>query len=141
MQTEADAWKVVLAYARRWQIDPVRGTAVVWVLSLAYLPVYFASGGAPLRVAPPGEVLFQALYQGVGVAIVALGLFSWAVRVIGPSVASLFMPLIPVFGVLLAMPVLGEIPTLVQIGGMVAVSVGMALATLGRGSPARTAPP
>jgi drug/metabolite transporter (DMT)-like permease len=134
-------WAFFTVLARRWQIDPVRATAVVWVLALAYLPIYFAFAGSRLLAAPRGEVVFQALYQGVGVAIVALGLFSWAVRVLGPSFASLFMPLIPVFGVLLAAPVLGEIPTPLQIGGMLAVSVGMALATLaGHGSRGGPAP-
>jgi drug/metabolite transporter (DMT)-like permease len=44
-------------------------------------------------------------------------------------VASLFMPLVPVFGVLLAMPVLAEIPTAVQLVGMIGVSVGLVLAS------------
>ena len=61
-------------------------------------------------------------------AICALVLYSFAIRVLGPSVASLFMPLTPVFGVLLGVPILGEIPTGVQLVGMLAVSVGMVLA-------------
>jgi drug/metabolite transporter (DMT)-like permease len=69
----------------------------------------------------------------VGVAIVALALYSWSIRVLGASVASLFMPLVPVFGTLLAIPVLGERPAGVQLVGIVAVSAGMALAaTRGR---------
>ena len=47
-------------------------------------------------------MLFQAAYQGVGVAIGALLLYTVTIRVLGSSIASLFMPLIPVFGVLLA---------------------------------------
>ncbi len=39
------------------------------------------------------------------------------------------MPLVPVFGVLLAMPVLDEIPTAVQLVGMIGVSVGLLLAS------------
>jgi drug/metabolite transporter (DMT)-like permease len=42
------------------------------------------------------------------------------------------MPLTPVFGVLLGIPILGEIPTAVQIVGMLAVTAGMVLASLGR---------
>jgi drug/metabolite transporter (DMT)-like permease len=133
-------WAFFTVLARRWQIDPVRATAAVWVLALAYLPIYFAFAGSRLLAAPRGEVVFQALYQGVGVAIVALGLFSWAVRVLGPSFASLLMPLLPVFGVLLAAPVLGEIPTPLQVCGMLTVSLGMAMAALAghgsRGAPA-----
>jgi len=64
----------------------------------------------------------------VGVAIVALALYSWAIRVLGASFASLFMPLVPVLGMLLAVPVLGEIPARIQLVGVLAVSMGMGLA-------------
>ncbi len=121
-------WGLYTVLARHWQVDPLRGTAMVWVLALAYLPVYVALAGGRLVQAPPGEVLFQAIYQGVGVAIMALLLYTRAIRVLGAAVASLLMPLIPVFGVLLAVPVLGEVPAAVQVIGMLAVSIGMVLA-------------
>jgi drug/metabolite transporter (DMT)-like permease len=125
---DAVLWGLFTVLARHWRVDPVRGTAVVWVLALAYLPIYFFAFGARLLAAPPGEVLFQALYQGLGVAVAALALYAWAIRVLGASVASLFMPLVPVFAVLLAVPVLGEIPTAIQRVGILGVSVGMVLA-------------
>jgi drug/metabolite transporter (DMT)-like permease len=121
-------WALFTVLTRRWHIDPLRGTAMVWVLGLAYVPVYAIFAGARLVDAPRGEVLFQALYQGVGVAVVALALYAWAIRVLGASFASLFMPLIPVFGVWFGIPVLHEVPTPVQLFGMLAVSIGMALA-------------
>jgi drug/metabolite transporter (DMT)-like permease len=121
-------WGLFTVLARRWEVDPLRGTAMVWVLALAYLPVYGALGGSRLIETPHGEVLFQALYQGLGVAIGALLLYTVAIRALGASIASLFMPLIPVFSVVLAVPVLGEIPLPIQVVGMLAVSVGMALA-------------
>jgi drug/metabolite transporter (DMT)-like permease len=121
-------WGLYTVLARHWRVDPLRGTAVVWVIALAYSPIYAGLAGSRLIQAPPGEVLFQAIYQGVGVAILALLLYTWAIRVLGPVVASLLMPLIPVFGVLLAVPVLGEVPGPLQVVGMLAVSVGMVLA-------------
>jgi drug/metabolite transporter (DMT)-like permease len=125
-------WGLFTVLTRRWSIDPIRGTAVVWVLSLAYLPFYVAFSGSTLLQAPRGEVVFQALYQGVGVAVIALVLFSRAIRVLGVSSASLFMPLVPVFGVLLGVPVLGEVPAPVQLVGMAGVTVGIALAAARR---------
>jgi drug/metabolite transporter (DMT)-like permease len=131
---DALLWGLYTVLARRWLVDPLRATAMVWTLAaVAYVPAYLAVAGPRLLAAPRGEVLFQALYQGVGVAIVALALYSWSIRVLGASVASLFMPLVPVFGTLLAIPVLGERPAGVQLVGIVAVSAGMALAaTRGR---------
>lgn len=131
---DAVLWGLYTVLARRWQVDPLRATAMVRTLALAYLPLYFALAGGRLLAAPRGEVLFQALYQGVGVAIVALALYSFAIRALGASLASLFMPLVPVFGTLLAIPVLGEIPAAVQLVGITIVSLGMALAAARRRS-------
>jgi drug/metabolite transporter (DMT)-like permease len=121
-------WGLFTVLTRLWSIDPIRGTAVVWVMSLAYLPFYVALSGSSLLQAPRGEVVFQAVYQGVGVAVIALVLFSRAIRVLGVSSASLFMPLVPVFGVLLGVPVLDEVPAAIQLVGMAGVTVGIALA-------------
>jgi drug/metabolite transporter (DMT)-like permease len=125
---DAMLWGLFTVLARHWRVDPIRATAVVWTLALAYLPMYFLVCGGRLLDAPRGEVVFQAVYQGLGVAVAALVLYAWAIRVLGASAASLFMPLVPVFGVLLAIPVLGEVPTAIQRVGIAAVSVGMVLA-------------
>ena len=121
-------WALYTVCARRWRVEPLRVTAAVWALALLYVPLYAAIAGGRLLQAPRGEVALQAVYQGVGVAIVALALYSWAIRVLGAPVASLFMPLTPVFGVLLAVPVLGEVPSGVQVLGMLGVIGGMVLA-------------
>lgn len=118
-------WGAFTALTRRWQVDPLRGAAVVWVLALVYLPFYVAFAPMRLLTAPPGEVVFQAAYQGVGVAILALFLYTFATRALGPTSASLFMPLIPIVAVLLGIPVLGEVPSPVQLVGIAVVSVGM----------------
>lgn len=123
-------WGLFTVLTRRWQVDPLRGTVMVWVLSLAYVPIYAGLAGPRLLQAPAGEVMFQAAYQGVGVAILALALYARAIRVLGASIASLFMPLVPVLGLLLGIPVLGEIPGPLQLGGMLLVSAGMLLAAV-----------
>jgi drug/metabolite transporter (DMT)-like permease len=127
--TAAVLWAIYTVVVRRWQVRPSRAIVMVWVLALPYLPIYWAlDGGARLMAAPRGEVIFQALYQGVGVALVALLLYSRAIRALGAASASFFMPLIPVIGGLLGVPVLGEIPIPLQVAGMAAVTVGIALA-------------
>ena len=123
-------WGAFTALTRRWQVDPLRGAAVVWVLALAYLPFYVAFAPVRLLTAPPAEVVFQATYQGIGVAILALFLYTYATRALGPTSASLFMPLIPVVAVVLGIPVLGEVPSPVQFAGIFVVSAGMVLATM-----------
>lgn len=97
------------------------------MLGLAYLPLYALVFGTRVLAAPLDELLLQAAYQGVGVAIAAMALYAWAIHILGPAVGSLFMPLVPILGVLLAVPILGEIPTVVQIVGMLGVCLGMVL--------------
>ena len=36
-------WGLFTVLARRWQLDPLRATAMTWVLALAYLPFYALS--------------------------------------------------------------------------------------------------
>src|SRR5207302_1097055 len=107
--------------ARHWRVDPLPATAAVWVLALPYVPIYAAVAGPRVLEAPRGEVVFQALFQGLGVAIAALALYAWAIRVLGDARAALFMPLVPVFGVLLGVAVLDEVPTAVQVVGIAGV--------------------
>jgi drug/metabolite transporter (DMT)-like permease len=122
-------WALFTVGVRRWRIDPLPATAAVWVLALPYVPVYaLLAGGRMLDTAPRGEVVFQAIFQGLGVAIIALALYAWAIRVLGDGLASLFMPLVPVFAVLLGVVVLGEVPAAVQVVGIAAVTLGMARA-------------
>jgi drug/metabolite transporter (DMT)-like permease len=121
-------WALFTVAARRWRVDPLPATAAVWVLALPYVPIYAMAVGPRVLEAPRGEVVFQALFQGLGVAVVALALYARAIRVLGDGVAALFMPLVPVFAVLLGIAVLGEIPATVQIVGMAGVAVGMVMA-------------
>ena len=99
------------------------------MLALVYLPIYLAVFGPRALHAPATELVVQGVYQGLGVAIVALMLYAFAIRVLGATTGSLFMPLVPVFAVLLAIPALAEVPSALQLAGMVGVSVGMALAS------------
>jgi drug/metabolite transporter (DMT)-like permease len=133
-------WGIFPALTRRWRVDPGRGTAVVWVLSLAYVPIYLLVFGTRVLAAPRVEICLQAAYQGLGVAVAALALYAWAVRVLGVSIGSLFMPLVPVFGVGLAVPVLGEIPTALQLVGIGGVCLGMALTAVYTSSHSRRTP-
>jgi drug/metabolite transporter (DMT)-like permease len=121
-------WALFTVGVRRWRIDPLPATAAVWVLALPYVAVYAVMAGGRVLDAPRGEVVFQALFQGLGVAIVALALYAWAIRVLGDARAALFMPLVPVFGVLLGVAVLDEVPAAVQVVGIAGVTLGMALA-------------
>jgi drug/metabolite transporter (DMT)-like permease len=115
---------------RRSGISPWHAAGIVNFYSLVVLaPVYFLVFGAGLMAAPAREVMTQAVMQGVVAAIVSLFLFNEAVRRLGASRAAVLGSLTPVFVALLGMPLLGEFPTRVTWLAIVAVSLGVVLAS------------
>ncbi|MCU4180354.1 DMT family transporter [Bosea sp. BH3] len=120
-----------------WKVDGLRATAVVSVLSLIWLPIYFLFFFRGFDIAPWWVLLFHAVYQGVLNVIVGLWIWGWSAHVLGQTVGR-FPPLIPVTGTLLAIPVLGEIPTSLQLVGIVLIIGGLFVASWRR--PVRAAP-
>lgn len=120
-----------------WRVNALKATAVVSVLSMAYLPIYFAFYFRGFDVAPWWVLLAHAINQGVLNVIVGLWIWSWSTPVLGPSVAGRFPPMIPVVGTLLAIPVLGEIPSGLQIGGIALIIAGLFVASWRRATTTR----
>lgn len=115
---------------RRSGIGAWHAAAIVNFYSLLlFAPVYFLICGPRVLSAAPGEILTQALMQGVVAGIVALFFFGEAVRRLGASQAAALGSLTPVVAALLGIPLLGESPaplTWVAIG---AVSTGVVFAS------------
>ncbi|MDQ4137189.1 MAG: DMT family transporter [Pseudomonadota bacterium] len=124
-------WGLYPLMLQRWRVAPMVGTAVVAVLSLAYLPIYVAFMEPQILAADPALVVFQALLQGVFNIVLALWLWGTAVRVLGAATAQRFPPLIPVVGTLSAIPILGEWPGPLQTLGVVLIVSGLLLAAVG----------
>ena len=80
--------------------------------------------------APLGDNLFQLFYQGCLVGGVAVVLFTISIPILGPARTALFMAMVPVFGTLLGVPILGEVPGMVESAGIILVIFGM-LAAMG----------
>jgi drug/metabolite transporter (DMT)-like permease len=70
----------------------------------------------------------QALFQGLGAGLVAMLAFSRAVALLGTGRAAFFGAIVPGAASLLAIPVLGEIPSGLQVLGIVAVVGGLLIA-------------
>lgn len=124
-------WGLYPFLIQRWGVSPMTGTAVVAVLSCAYLPLYALLLEPRLATAPPGLVLFHAFNQGVLNIIVGLWLWGFAARVLGAAVAARFPPLIPVVGTASAVPIVGEVPGPLQAGGIALIVAGLAVAAVG----------
>ncbi len=95
---------------------------------ILFLPLYAIFVGPAVFAAPVSELLFQGVYQGIFVSILALTFYTRAVMILGAGRGAIFTALIPGLTVILALPLLGEIPTGLEIAGVIAVSLGMILA-------------
>jgi drug/metabolite transporter (DMT)-like permease len=110
---------------RLWRIYPMRATAVVSVVTLAYIPVHAAVFGFGTMIkAGLAENLLQAVAQGVFSGPTAIYLFARSVVLLGASRAAVFPSLVPGFTMLVGFLAVGEIPTLAQIAGFAIVLVG-----------------
>lgn len=119
-------WGTYTIAAKKWGLDPLHSTAIVSVFSMAiYLPFYISERGIDLVVTVSAEILTQAIYQGALSAFLALFLYTKAVSLLGGTTGSIFAALVPVIAMLLAIPMLEEIPTTIEVIGAVAVTMGM----------------
>lgn len=124
------SWGLFGALSRRWQVDPVRVTGVAVLLSMAmFAPIYWAvADPRGLLAAAPGFVAMQAVAHGLGAGLVAVLAYSRAALLLGPGRAAFFGAMVPGAASLLAIPVLDEIPTGLQVAGLLAVVAGLLLA-------------
>ena len=130
-------WATYTVASRAWRVEPLPTTAVVAVLSLVgFLPPYFWFAGAKLATAPWRELVIQGVFQGLISAVVALLFYTRAVAILGAARGAVFAALTPSFSLLLAIPLLHEIPTRLQLAGVALVTAGMVFA-LGLHDPAK----
>ena len=125
-------WAGFTLLLRHWRVPALRATAVVSVLSfLVATPVYLAvMGTAHLFALPLGLLTFQGLVQGGLQGAVTMVAYSQAVMLLGVSRAVLFPAIVPAVSVLLGIPIVGEIPSALQVGGLGLVTLGL-LTTVG----------
>jgi drug/metabolite transporter (DMT)-like permease len=117
---------------RLWRIYPMRATAVVSVLTLAYIPVHAAVFGFGTMIrAGFAENALQAVAQGVFSGPTAIYLFARSVELLGASRAAVFPSLVPGFTLLLGYLAIGEVPTLAQVVGFAIVLLGFRLTQKG----------
>lgn len=133
------SWSLYGILLRQWRIDPWAAASVVSVLSLGFLPVYFLLPGPGLGATPLWQILFQGFNQGILNSIVALLLFSFAVRTLGPAKTALGNATVPVLAALMAAPILGEAPGALQWAGIALVIGGVALGAQLEDAPPRQA--
>jgi drug/metabolite transporter (DMT)-like permease len=125
-------WAVFTLLARAWRVEPLRGTALVAVISMiTYVPIHFAFLPSRLDTAPLIAIAGQALYQGVLSMIISLLLYTRAVAALGAALTTTITAAVPATATIAAFILLGEPLTGLTGGGVILVTIGMLAAVLG----------
>ncbi|HET7539400.1 MAG TPA: DMT family transporter [Polyangiaceae bacterium] len=121
-------WSAYGVRARSSKLAPGHAAALVAVLSMAcFLPIYALIPHQALFAIGAGQLLLQAAVQGVLVGALSIFVYTRAVASLGPATTSLFTAAVPCLTTLAAIPLLGEIPSIVGLSGVGLVTLGMAL--------------
>lgn len=116
--------------SKLWSVGPMHATAAAAVIAGAiFLPPYllFAGPAHILALSWPmllGQIFVQAILTG----IVSLLAFGRAIQILGAARASLFPALVPVSAILIGIPIVGELPTPLQLTGLLIVTAGLLVA-------------
>jgi drug/metabolite transporter (DMT)-like permease len=121
-------WGLYPLLLQKWNVGAMASTAIVSVLSLVYVPVYALFLQPRIFAVDPWVAAFHGINQGLVNVILGLWLWGHAVLVLGAAQAQRFPPLIPVFGTLLAIPILGEWPPPLQALGVALIVAGLGIA-------------
>jgi drug/metabolite transporter (DMT)-like permease len=125
----AAMWAAYTLLFRGSGLTPGQAAALICIWSaLLYLPVYLLLGLGRFGLASAGEIALQAFYQGVLMSGVAIATFNRAVARLGAVAATSVIALLPAVASLLAIPILGEIPTRREAVAMAVIAGGVLLA-------------
>lgn len=120
-----------LTAVRGWRIGARESLLAVLGLNAAiYLPLWWLFLPSTLAAAPWQEIALQGVYQGLIAAFIAGIMIAFAARTLGSTRQSAIMSGAPALAVLMAIPLLGEIPSWISVAGVVVVTAGI-LVTLG----------
>jgi drug/metabolite transporter (DMT)-like permease len=126
----AALWSVFTLAFKRSGLPALAAAGIVAAWStLILLPLVALVGLDPVLAAGPFVVAGQIFSQGVLSGVVALACYGAAVARLGASRAAVLSALPPALAALIAIPVLGEVPTPVTFIGIVLAAFGVALAS------------
>ena len=119
-------WACYTVAMRRARLEGMHSAAIAAVVSLVvYVPVYVLFLERGLFNAAWSDIALQAFVQGFLTAVLSLTLYGRAIALLGASSGAAFGALCPAMTALLAIPILGEWPTLFEWSGIILISAGV----------------
>lgn len=124
-------WALYTLRLRRTALTSLQAASLICFWSaLLYLPFYFGLRLSNLSHASVTELLFQSIYQGVMMSVIALFSFNRAIALLGPQATAAIIALVPVVTTLMAIPALGEWPSRATSAVVCLVAVGVIFAAV-----------
>jgi drug/metabolite transporter (DMT)-like permease len=125
----AAMWAAYTLLFRRSGLRPNQSAALICIWSaLFFLPGYLQLGLSHFGLASTREIALQAVYQGLLMSGVAIVAYNRSVALLGAGAATAIIALLPAVASVLAIPVLGEVPTPAECAAIVAIAVGVLFA-------------
>ena len=120
------AWACYTIAMRRARLDGLHAASIAAVGALFLcMPVYLLAEGTNIVHAPLGDVAVQAFVQGILTAIASLVFYGRAVSILGASSGAAFAALSPAMTAVMAIPVLGEWPSMMDWIAIISISLGV----------------
>ena len=123
-------WSIFSIYYRKSGLTPVHGLAIglFWGAAVA-LPPLFIFGEINFSNKTIAEIMSMALLQGILIAVVALVLYSIAVREIGAAQTAAFGALTPILSLIGGFMLLNEAVLFNKFFGIILVTFGVVMAS------------
>lgn len=123
-------WALYTVGLREVDLDPVGSIGLLCLPSFAVIGVLVLTGVLPTGIAHAAgsDIALFLVVQGLGVGLCAGLLYAFAIRRLGAERSAVVGSLSPVAVVLLAVPLLGETPTLAVLVGVPLITAGVVLA-------------
>ena len=133
-------WATFTLRVRQTGFSSIQATALICFWSAVfYLPIYFATGITGFSSISTTELIYQSVYQGILMSVVAVFSFSRAVVILGPRAAASIIALVPVSVTLLSMAVFDEFPYPATLFADFLIAVGVITAAKQENVPPRPA--
>ncbi|WP_052130739.1 DMT family transporter [Erwinia typographi] len=121
-------WAGYAAFVRSKAIPAIYATTFTTVGSaIVYLPVYILALPTQIMHVALSDIVIQGIFQGVMVTAIAVYAFSRSVELLGPVAGTSLPALIPVVTLILAIPLLQEIPQISEVVSACLETIGIAL--------------
>lgn len=115
-----------VVFARQWKLSPKEALVVISVPNMVWLiPMWLIGLPTNMMEAAWGSILFQMLFQGLGPGLAAVIAYSLMIEYLGATPTAALSACVPSTATLLAIPVLGEWPSVYQWLGIAIVSLGL----------------